>query len=166
VCVCVYTYIQTYMYVHARPHTPCYVSIIKMGIECVAEKTVQVINWQMVRSLHVVARNTKLHNSYNIPISRKLWYLALMWSYWCRISWLLLYCVKCLSLWDHVTNCTVLGVRCIFFPPAVDTYDITFYVYWLQLYMCAEVEIHHLRWQYEIYRVSNLKSGVCSSNVC
>lgn len=81
----------------------------------------------------------------------------MMWSCRCRISLLLLYCVKCHSLWDHVTNCTVLGVWCIFFPPAVDIYDITFYVYWLQIYMSAKVEVHHLRWQYEIYRASNLR---------
>jgi hypothetical protein len=106
----------------------------------------------------------KLYSRYNILISRTLWYLAMMWSFWCRVSRLLLYCVKCHSLWDHVTNCTILGVWCIFFPPAVNAY-ITFYVYWLQLYMCAEVEITSFKVTVCDLQSLQLKSGICVNNM-
>jgi hypothetical protein len=45
----------------------------------------------MVRSVHEIARYTKIHIRYSILISGKLRYLATRWSQRCRISQLLLY---------------------------------------------------------------------------
>jgi hypothetical protein len=43
------------------------------------------------RSLHEVARHTKIHIKHNILMSRKLLYLANLWSQRCQISQILLY---------------------------------------------------------------------------
>jgi hypothetical protein len=46
---------------------------------------------QMVRSVHEVARYTKIHVKYNVLISGKLRYPATLWSGGCQISQILLY---------------------------------------------------------------------------
>jgi len=75
----------------------------------VENRIVYEVTNHMVRSAHDVARYPKINIRYNILVSRKLQYLAILWSLRCWISQILLYyCV----IW-------VLNTRLYFFNHTV-----------------------------------------------
>jgi len=56
----------------------------------------------MLRSVHIVARYTKMTFRYNVLIFRKVYCLAALWSWKCQILWLILYFESLMTLlWEH-----------------------------------------------------------------
>ena len=66
-------------------------------------RVVHKVTNKMVRSVHVVARYTKIHIRYKILISRKLQYLTILWCQRCQITQILLSCVIGCWILDYIS---------------------------------------------------------------